>query len=51
MRRASVAKADVGHGFRTAFRWADVAADTLVFCATHTGLTPPEGQPDKTGHG
>jgi len=44
-------EADVGHGFRTASRWADLAADTLSFCATHTGLTPPGGQPDKTGHG
>lgn len=40
-------EADVGHGFRTASRWADLAADTLAFCATHTGLTPPVGQPNK----
>ncbi|GAA3386831.1 prolyl oligopeptidase family serine peptidase [Streptomyces roseoviridis] len=33
-------EADVGHGYRTAARWADLAADTLAFCATHTGLTP-----------
>ncbi|MFE0548933.1 prolyl oligopeptidase family serine peptidase [Streptomyces pilosus] len=35
-------EADVGHGQRTATRWADLTADTLAFCATHTGLTPPD---------
>ncbi len=30
---------NVGHGFRTASRWADITADTLAFCAEHTGLT------------
>ncbi|MGW7514529.1 prolyl oligopeptidase family serine peptidase [Streptomyces sp. NPDC054796] len=33
-------EADVGHGQRTASRWADLTADTLAFCAAHTGLTP-----------
>ncbi|KUM73421.1 prolyl oligopeptidase family serine peptidase [Streptomyces curacoi] len=38
-------EADVGHGYRTASRWADLAADTLAFCATHTGLTPAADEP------
>ncbi|MGW0418212.1 prolyl oligopeptidase family serine peptidase [Streptomyces sp. NPDC003015] len=38
-------EADVGHGFRTASRWAALTADILAFCAAHTGLTPPPEMP------
>jgi prolyl oligopeptidase len=30
----------VGHGPRAATRWIDMEADSLAFCATHTGLQP-----------
>jgi prolyl oligopeptidase len=42
-------EADVGHGQRTASRWADLTADTLAFCAAHTGLPVPEE--DRGGRG
>jgi prolyl oligopeptidase len=30
----------VGHGPRALSRWLDLEADTLAFCAHHTGLNP-----------
>ncbi|MYS22163.1 prolyl oligopeptidase [Streptomyces sp. DvalAA-14] len=36
----------VGHGPRTASRYADLHSDALAFCAEHTGLVPPaDGRP------